>query len=787
MKTYQSRLRIIIFRAVVVLIFVVFAVQLWRLQIVHGEEYKILADENRFRLEQLEASRGVMYDRTGRLLVENIPSYRIVIIPAYLPEERQAEIFAHLSTLLGVPVDELRPQQLADDTITSLVQEVERRTGREVTRDSVKPPEPAKSLSKMVEEGRLLAPYLPVVVKTGVDREVASIIEEEHLDLPGVLVEIVSSRHYLAGELTSHLLGYVGHVPQELVEEYEELGYIPTDQVGLTGLELTYEDELRGAKGRENVEVDAAGRKVRVVGEPVLAGEGHSLVLTIDLDLQEAMYKALAAGVKKARSRSGVAIAMNPQTGEILGMASVPTYDNNMFSRGITVEEYAELSVNRFRPLINHAISAQYPPGSIYKIIPALAALQEEVVTPEQQFTCAGIMWVPNKFFPDDPKQATPFYCWQREGHGLVNFITALAQSCDIYFYHIAGGYGDFEGLDLDRLVQYSHLFGLGEKTGIDLPGENEGLVPTVKWKRLNYGDVWVTGDTYNMGIGQGYVLATPLQMLNATSAIANGGVIHRPYVVSQVIDSDKRVLRSTSPQVIRELPAGKENIDLVREGMAAVVEWGTAKDLNTLGVSVAGKTGTAEFCDDYPKCLDRDGRVRTSHAWFTAYAPVENPRIALIVFVYGGGEGSVVSVPIAGEILRHYFDLEEPEEQSTATKDTKKKQDAAKLAGNRDFRARLLGADAWSGEGASIFGYVVGADGKGLPNLTVALEAKDEPVGELHTAEDGAFTYDVPNPKEIPELTLRLVDYPQTKPLKLSIAGGHRYLVQFEQATGGQ
>jgi penicillin-binding protein 2 len=784
MESFQLKLRLIIFRVAIVLIFAAFFFQLWRLQMVHGEEYRLLADRNRFRLEHLEARRGVMYDRTGRLLVENVPTYRIVIIPAYLPEERQAEVLGRLSALLGVPIEELRPQQLTEENITALVQEMERRTGREISREMVEPPQPAESLTTIVERGRVLAPYNPVIVKTNVEREAASIIEEEHLDLPGVLVEIVPVRRYLTGELTAHVLGYVGHIPQELVEEYEELGYSPTDRVGLTGLELAYEEELRGTKGWQNIEVDAAGRKVRVIGEPTPAVEGHSLVLTLDLDLQEAMYEALAAGMKEARSKSGVAIAMNPQTGEILGMASLPNYDNNMFSRGISTEEYAELSVNRFRPMVNHSISAQYPPGSTYKIVPATAALQEGIVTPDTYIHCPGTIWVPNKFFPDDPEQAAPFYCWYEEGHGLVNFIIGLAQSCDVYFYHIAGGYGEFEGLGLDLLVEYSHIFGLGEPTGIDLPGESTGLVPTVKWKRLNYGDVWVTGDTYNMGIGQGYVLVTPLQILNATVTIANGGTLYRPYAVSHVIDSDKHVLHSTNPQVIRELPVDRENIDLVRDGLWAASVWGTAReDLYVPGVSVAGKTGTAEFCDDYPKCLDREGRVRTSHAWYTAFAPVESPRIALVVFVYGGGEGSKTAVPIASEILRYYFGLEEPEEEEPS-KTKEAKPDTQQLIGPQLFRARQLGADAWSGEGAAIFGHVLGADGQGLPDVTISLEMAEEQIGELRTAADGSFSYDALDPKAVPELTLRLADYSQAEPLTLYIAAGQRYLVQFEEVA---
>jgi penicillin-binding protein 2 len=484
------------------------------------------------------------------------------------------------------------------------------------------------------------------------------------LDLPGVHIQIEPIRQYVSGDVTSHIIGYVGHIPGESVEEYINRGYDPnSDRVGLTGVELTFEDELRGHKGRKHIEVDVAGRESRTVGESELAEPGHNLILTIDLDLQRAMEGALYQGMNAVGSKAGVAIAMNPQTGEILGMVSLPGYDNNLFSKGISVKDYERLSSDPHHPLVNHAISGLYPPGSISKIVPAAAALQEGVVTPEMQFTCEGILWLPNKYFPDDPEQAQPFYCWIYKWgkHGPINLISAIAQSCDIYFYIVSGGFRDFEGLGLERLADYAYLFGFGERTGIDLPGENVGLVPSRKWKRLAYSEIWVTGDTYNIAIGQGFLLATPLQMLNATAAVANGGTLYRPHIVYQVTDAKGRARRSFAPEVIREIPVSPENLALVREGMRAAVEWGTAMNAYLPWVSVAGKTGTAEYFTDenkdgYPD-RDRQGNLPT-HAWFTAFAPVEDPEIALVVLVEGGGEGSGTAAPIAAQILQHYFPM---------------------------------------------------------------------------------------------------------------------------------
>ncbi|MFQ6057780.1 MAG: penicillin-binding protein 2 [Anaerolineae bacterium] len=647
--------RFLIFGAVVALAFAILTFQLWRLQMVQGDYYRLKADRNRFRLVSVDAPRGVIYDRQGRILVRNQPSFTIAIVPADLPRDKEDAVFVRLSALLGLPAS---------------------------SQSALAGGNPRAGIKELVDAGRA-NPYSPVIIKRNVPRDVAFIIEEEHLELPGVLVQIEPIRQYVEGPLLSHILGYVGSIPQEQAEAYISRGYHPNDRVGVAGVELTFEDWLRGTKGRKHIEVDVAGRAVRTVGQPLEPRPGHNLILTLDLDLQRAAEEALRQGMEAVGSDSGVVIAMNPQTGEILAMVSLPTYDDNLFAGGISAQDYERLSSDPGRPLFNRAISGQYPTGSTFKIVPAAAGLEEKVITRQTHLFDPGVIWVPNKYAPDDPELAQPFYCWNKSGHGSINIIEGIAYSCDVFFYEVAGGFSGrhvpggervepFQGLGIERLAEYARLFGFGERTGIALPGESAGLVGDDRWKRQNLGESWVTGDTYNMAIGQGFFLATPLQLLNATAAVANGGTLYRPQVVLEVHDVEGRVVQPFTPQVIRQVPISADNLALVREGMRGAVAWGTAWRANLDGVAVAGKTGTAEFF------IDRDGDGREdrnkdghlpAHAWFTAFAPYEDPQIALVVFVDGGSskgplevlEGSQVAAPIAAKILRSYFGLPEP------------------------------------------------------------------------------------------------------------------------------
>jgi penicillin-binding protein 2 len=647
MDPRPPNIKVIVFRAFVVFAFAFLAFQTWQLQIVQGGEYVEKAERNRYRLQSIDAPRGVIYDREGQLLAGNVPSFAVSIVPADLPEEDEEFVFQQLSDVLDVPIS---IHDLPVDDMGDL-------DWRYLSEDKDYEPEP--QIAERVQAGRD-APFTPVRVKSNVPRDVALLIEEERLSLPGVIVEIEPLRQYISGTLFAHLTGYVGHIPEEALISYtgeRDADYDPNDVVGLTGVELIYEDQLRGQKGQRHVEVDVTGREMQTVGSPIEPVPGHNLILTVDADLQAMATDALRSGIRETGSESGVAIVMDPGTGEILAMVSLPSYDPNLFVGGISTEDYSQLSEDPRHPLVNHAISGQYPPGSTFKIVTASAGLEQGVVTPQTLIFCPGTVWIPHRFAPDNPELAQPFNCWLKDGHKSISLVEAIAQSCDIYFGLMAGGYGEFQGLGQEALHNYGLYFGLGEPSGIDLPGETTGLMPDETWKRLTYGETWVTGDTYNAAMGQGFILTTPLQILNATAALANGGDLFRPTVVREIRDADGNVVRPFTPHLIRKLPVSAETISLVKNGMRAAVTHGTAWGANLGGVAVAGKTGTAEF----PGARDWEGNLPT-HAWFTAFAPFDDPEIAVVAFVEGGGEGSLVAVPIAAEIIAHYFNLPLPD-----------------------------------------------------------------------------------------------------------------------------
>ena len=641
-------MRYVALRALTALCFCIIGARLWSLQVVSSVEYRQSADQNRFRLVPVDAPRGIIYDRTGRLLVRNVPSFTVSVVPAGLPEKplERWEVMSRLSDLLDVPFDPA-DQGTVDPTDVSAPSP----SGLEIA-----------AIERTLAE-RTISPYSPVRVASNVDRQAAFIIEEEHLDLPGVLVSAEPLRQYEDGPLTAHILGYVGFISKESLQSYVDDGYQPDDRVGLTGVELTSEPELRGIKGQKHIEVDAFEREVATISlEPPVPG--HNVRLTLDLELQAFVEETLREGIRKAGSDVGVAVAMDPRSGEVLAMVSLPSYDNNLFSGGISYHDYALVSSDRRRPLVNHAISGLYPPGSTFKIVPASAILEEHVVDEHTRLECQGTLLLPSRLYPDDPTKAQEFYCWQERGHGSLNIVGGIQHSCDIFFYQVSGGYRGFPGLGMDRLAEYSRMYGFGEPTGVELSGEAAGLVPNDRWKRQNYGEQWVTGDTYNAAIGQGYVLVTPLQLLNATVAVANGGTLFRPQLVREYTDANGDIVRSFSPDPIRELDISPRNLALTRLGMRYAVTEGTAWLANVPGLSVAGKTGTAEYPgvdEDGNLLLDEEGNLPT-HAWFTAFAPYEDPELAIVVFLEGGGEGSQTAVPVAAQILRYYFGIPEPD-----------------------------------------------------------------------------------------------------------------------------
>jgi len=629
-------------------VFGVLALRVWRFQVVEGPYYSAQAVQQSTRLVTIAAPRGIIYDARGTPLVRNVPSFNVLLIPAYLPEDRASaeDVLIRLAWLLDMPYA--------------------------TSSKSLSGGEPQPGLREMVESVGFTS-YRPLVVRRGVDRETAFLIAQQSLLLPGVSIEVESVRTYPYGPLVAQILGYLLPVPEGNDEYYRVLGYDPaTDRLGVAGVEATFENVLRGQKGQQIVEEDVMGRTVRVVKELAAPVPGNNVHLTLNLELQRFVEEVLKRGMERAKnSPRGVAIVMRPRTGEILAMVSLPTYDNNLFTPGVSpLELERELRLmyaDPHRPMLNHAVSDQLPPGSVFKLVVASAALQEGVLTPYTRLSCPGTIVIANKYFPNDPGRAQEFHCWKRTGHGPLDVIGGIAHSCDVFFYKTGGGFEEagFQGLGVSRIAGYARLFGFGEQTGVELPAEAAGIVPTADWKRLTFSESWATGDTYNLSIGQGFLTVTPLQSLNAVNAIANGGTLYRPRIVHHITDAAGNVIQPFEPQIIRTLPISAEYLALVREGMHGAVEYGTAYRAKIEGIYVAGKTGTAQFCDDI-MCGTPGKYDQPEHAWFVAYAMpegVQEPEVSVLVFLYNGGEGSTMAVPVAHEILKHYFGLEEAEE----------------------------------------------------------------------------------------------------------------------------
>ncbi len=691
-------------RVGMVLAFFLLVGRLYQLQIVQGPTFRSQADANRFRFVELPAPRGVIYDRNGAILARNQPSFAISVVPADLPaddietdvNERTQAIEELLRILhadtdtdvaLGVASTMFRRLGRADftraaesvgvkltfTTVLVPVYSAQEEGGEVPEVQTVIPdlsvPLPLNGLAavvqRAVELGSLGSSFEPITILDLVKRGDAFRVAEEIYKLPGVQVVQEPVRQYPYGQQVSHVLGFMGPIPALAAQDYAARGYTnPNEQVGLNGVEYTYQDELRGQPGSKFIEVDIVGREMRTVGKVIEPQPGLNLRLTVDMRLQQIMYDALSKAADEANAPNAVTIAMNPQTGEILGMVSLPSFDNNIFSEGIG-EDYVALEQDERRPLINYAIGGLYPPGSTFKMVSATAGLAEGIISPSTVIEDNGPLYLPNRFFPDDPSQAQKFVSWNHKlgiNHGRLRVRDALALSNDIFFYWVGGGYPDvFEGLGDERLAKWAELFGFGSPVGIDLPGEVAFPVPDDQWKRINLAESWVTGDSYNMAIGQGYLLGTPLQVLVSTAAVANGGKVMRPQIVRQIVDAEGGLQRDLTPEVIRQLPIDPGLLEYVRLGMWDAVnqDYGTAPNARVAGVDVAGKTGTAEFCEWIPEeqdCRrDREGNL-PFHAWFTAFAPYDNPEIAIVVFVYDGGEGSTIAAPVAQEVLQAYF-----------------------------------------------------------------------------------------------------------------------------------
>jgi penicillin-binding protein 2 len=607
----QARLRIWLLRAVVVIAFAALTVQLARLQLVRGDSYEQRAALNQLRVEQTTPSRGIIYDRNGVPVVENVPSFAAAVVPADIPEGKQLEVVGGIQRMLGV--------------------------------------DPMEALWKIEAGAKSNNPFTPVIIKDGLTREEAFGLREVLGGIPGTQVIVEPVRRYTGGDVLSSLLGYTGRIDAEEYAELSAAGYGVSERLGKAGVEAAYEEYLRGVPGLKQIEKDASGREIRTLGEQASV-PGHNLILSVDLDLQRKVTDLTRAA---AGSNQAAAIVMDVNTGEILALVSLPLYDNNIFSGNVDEAKLAQYLNDPKKPLVNHALAEQYAPGSIFKQITGSAALQEGVASPGTLITSRGYIDVPNQY---DPSIIYRFKDWQ--ALGTLDFYGGIAMSSDVYFYFLGGGYHEygynFNGLGIDRLANYTRMFGLGHRTGIDISGEADGLVPDPAWKEATHGEVWTTGDTYNMSIGQGYLATTPIQMVRVTAAVANGGTLLRPRVVREVRDSEGHVIKPNEPDIESLIPISPENFAIVRDAMAQAVSWGTARNSAVRGVSVAGKTGTAEFGQRFA-----DGSYLT-HAWYSGFAPAENPEIAVTVFLERG-IGSENAAPLAAKIMDYYFNRPAP------------------------------------------------------------------------------------------------------------------------------
>jgi penicillin-binding protein 2 len=571
-------------------VFVVLGVRLWDLQVVQGAHYRELAEQNRVVRLPVLASRGVVYDRTGRLLARNDPGFAVNVLPVDVPRAREAELASRLAPL------------------------VERG---------------AEEILKAIGDQRVRNPYEPVKVSARpVPRDVALLLVERAEMYPGVRVSGEAMRSYVDGPLYAPLLGYVGPIDEEEFSERKDAGYLLRDTIGKTGLEWQYERYLRGTLGWREIERDASLRELRTLAL-VPPKPGNDLVLTIDDRLQKLISDELERGVREDRFTQAVGIAMNPQNGEILAMVSIPAYDNNAFIQGVSNAQMRAWNSDDRHPLVNKAIGDIYPPGSTFKMVTGLSALSTGVAT---RNTVVNVNT--NVLVVDGWK----FYDWRV--HGALDFVNGFAHSSDIYFYTLGGGnpYSGQRGAGPEALAKYGRMLGFGTPTGIDLPGEASGIMPDPTWKLTTFDEPWTLGNTYHASIGQGFVAVTPLQLLNAYASVANGGTVYRPHVLKEVRGTDGTVVAAPAPQVARKLDMRQEDLRLIREAARRVVTVGHAYMPNAK-LPIAGKTGTAEFGES--QGVDAAGRQRLGfHNWFVSFLPKEDnadptAEIAMVLFTF--------------------------------------------------------------------------------------------------------------------------------------------------------
>lgn len=597
---FERQCRIIL--AFFLLVLAGYVLRLWYLQVLNGAHFREISESNRIRITAVRAPRGLIFDRNGTPLVENRPAYHLMLV---------------------------REDIKAPEEVERILEELARICRR-----------PLRELLDALEANKDKRPFEPIRLLEDLDRDALARLEARRLRLPGVYIEVEPKRSYRWNGTAAHLIGYLGEISEDELKDEAFRGYQAGEFIGKGGVEKTFEALLHGEAGWRQVEVDALGRQIRSLDEK-LPIPGRNVWLTIDLDVQRTAEECL-------RDQIGAIVAVDPRTGEVLAMASSPAYDQEKFVRGMSTDEWKALINDISHPLLNRAIASSYPPGSTHKPFVALAALEEGVVDPTTEIFCPGWMQLGTR----------KFRCWRDWGHGHMNLYHAVVQSCDVYFYQVGLKLG------VDTIAKYVKMFGFGQKTGIDLPGERSGLVPTREWKKTTKGIGWQKGETLAIAIGQGFNLVTPLQAAMAYAALANGGVLMEPRIVTRIEASstaDDHFLPSASPR--RKLPVHRKNLDLISKALEGVVghERGTAHRIHVKGIRIAGKTGTAQVVR-MPEGVSRKllekvvKDMHRDHAWFVGYAPADNPEIVVSVLVEHGGHGSSAAAPLAQKVILSYL-----------------------------------------------------------------------------------------------------------------------------------
>ncbi len=593
--------RFLFYSAAAAAIFLLLLLRLWYLQVISYEDLHDRSVRNRTRILSFDAPRGPIFDRNGVLLVGNRPSFQISVMRQDV--EDRTLLFKRLSPLLNIEIPELELRW---------------------------------------QQGKRFPIYRPIPLATDVSREIMERVQEHGVDLSGILTEVRPVRDYLDHGSAAHLIGYLGEITKSELEDEKYARYRGGDFVGKTAVERTYESYLHGEKGQRLVEVDVRGKLLRQLQvEP--AHPGNKIYLTLDRELQHAADEAFG-------DQTGAAVALDVKTGEILAMVSRPTFNPDLFAKGITGDEWRILALDNRHPLQNKVISGQYPPGSTFKMVVALAALRDGVIGTKKSIDCKGDFFI----------GGSRYRCWKKRGHGETNLKKALRESCDVWFYTVGLGLG------IDKLSKAAREFGLGAPTGYPLPGERAGLMPSQEWKHQRYNKPWYAGETVIASIGQGFVLATPLQLAVMTAAVANKGKVLKPQVIKKIEDWEGHLLLQPEVEVVRQINYSPEIWKAVQDGLVAVVNepHGTGHAARLDNVLVAGKTGTSQVVrrrTDEEEELDKDGKTPyrfRPHALFVAYAPAEQPEIAIAVVVEHGQSGGRAAGPIAKRIIQRYLEL---------------------------------------------------------------------------------------------------------------------------------